>query len=90
MANLNSARKVVNDIKEQFPCADCGEYFPYYCMDFDHVNNHKTGNVSDLLRYKGLQAALDEIYSGNVELVCANCHRKRTYLRKINEKRLKN
>ena len=32
-------RKYVHDIKESTPCADCHKKFPYFVMDFDHMND---------------------------------------------------
>jgi len=72
--------KMVKDMKESSPCLDCGEYFPYYVMDYDHVRGEKLTNVARLARGKaGKQKLLDEI--GKCELVCSNCHRSRTHNR---------
>jgi NAD-dependent dihydropyrimidine dehydrogenase PreA subunit len=61
------------------PCLDCGGVYPSYVMDFDHrpntiklfdVSNPKTTNREKI------QAEIDKC-----DLVCANCHRIRTYNR---------
>ena len=59
------------------PCADCKERFHPCQMDFDHLQD-KTMNVSDMRR-RGFakQTILTEV--AKCELVCANCHRLRTY-----------
>lgn len=72
-------RDVVKKIKEENPCKDCNQHFPYYVMDFDHIG-YKDFNVS---RVKGLKATLKEI--SKCEVVCANCHRIRTYKRASGE-----
>src|SRR5690349_17441193 len=67
------------DIKENTPCADCGVQYPYYVMDFDHLGD-KVADVSkmcnNLVSLETLQAEIDKC-----ELVCANCHRIRTFNR---------
>ena len=70
----------LNEIKAQRgPCVDCGGTFHPYAMDFDHVGDDKVKDVSDLIQCASWQAVLDEI--AKCELVCANCHRVRTYNR---------
>lgn len=71
---------VLQSIKEKNPCADCGQKYPYYVMDFDHRDKEqKVADVSKLLRVKGTVAVFDEIEKCDV--VCANCHRMRTHRR---------
>jgi hypothetical protein len=67
------------------PCADCGQQFPYYVMDFDHLpgkRKHKL-SMSDLAMLKSKAAFLEEI--DKCDVVCANCHRIRTHQRKLEE-----
>ena len=76
-------REAINDyirgIKEATPCADCGKYYGYWIMDFDHVGK-KSFNVSDHRTHtKRLDIVKQEIEK--CEIVCANCHRDRTYSR---------
>jgi hypothetical protein len=66
--------------KESLPCADCGIYYPSYVTDFDHIFNDKSADVSNMMTY-GWQRIFKEIKK--CELVCANCHRERTYKRKF-------
>ena len=75
-----SLAESVKSLKEASPCADCGIKYPYYVMDFDHVGGDKTMNVSRLARGAGGKARLLQEIS-KCDLVCANCHRKRTHLR---------
>ena len=67
----------VNDLKESQPCADCGEFFEGYLMDFDHLpESMKVGNISYLLRRWGWTRLETELKK--CEVVCCMCHRKRT------------
>jgi hypothetical protein len=82
---INQARKIrvkntkeyVKDLKESSPCADCGKKYPYYVMDFDHQRDKEilisraVGDGSSLTKIK------KEIEK--CEIVCANCHRIRTF-----------
>jgi hypothetical protein len=59
---------------ESHPCVDCGENDPVV-LEFDHVGD-KAFNISKGLRDRPWTAVLDEI--GKCDVVCANCHRRRT------------
>lgn len=76
-------RDYIKEIKESNPCMDCGEFYPYYVMHFDHIYD-KNGSVSDLSRASSsierIQKEIDAC-----ELVCANCHAERTYSRAYTE-----
>ena len=65
------------------PCKDCGDTFPPYCMDFDHVTGTKTANISEMKSYS-MDRILDEV--AKCDIVCSNCHRIRTYQRNSNSK----
>jgi hypothetical protein len=76
-------RDYIKKIKEATPCLDCGEFYPFYVMHFDHIYD-KNGSVSDLSRASSsLERIQKEI--DNCELVCANCHAERTYSRAYDE-----
>lgn len=66
-------------LEKNKPCADCKNHFPYYVMDFDHVRGVKVGNVSTLALWS-IARILEEI--SKCEVVCSNCHRIRTHIRK--------
>lgn len=59
------------------PCIDCGESDPIV-LEFDHVGQ-KEFTIAAGIRRRTWQAVLDEI--AKCEVVCANCHRRRTALR---------
>lgn len=70
--------KFIRSKKEQ-PCTDCGQEFPHFVMDFDHVGD-KEFNISSAVRFgKSIDTVTIEIEK--CELVCANCHRIRTHAR---------
>lgn len=61
------------------PCADCGESFPYYVMDLDHLPQYeKSFQLGKYLQHK-IGDIEKEILK--CEAVCANCHRYRTQRR---------
>lgn len=63
------------------PCADCGTQYPYYVMEFDHLDaGTKHFNVSAGVTRASHERILAEI--AKCEAVCANCHAERTHQRK--------
>lgn len=77
--------KFVNKLKDN-PCTDCGDKFHPVAMDFDHLSN-KEWSISQMVA-SGLP--LDRIKEelSKCELVCANCHRIRTHLRRSSNGRM--
>ncbi len=71
-------RDFVRRLKE-VPCTDCGVEYPHYVMDFDHVRGEKIGNINVLRTRRSIESLMDEI--DKCEIVCANCHRVRTFER---------
>jgi hypothetical protein len=70
----------VNKIKEATACADCRLNYPYYVMDFDHLDgDDKLGIVSYFTKTGRVGAMKREILK--CEVVCSNCHRIRTHNR---------
>ena len=76
--------KMIRSIKAHTPCNDCEKFYPYYVMDFDHrPGEQKEFAIGAQNKSRGKQQLLKEIAKCN--LVCANCHRERTYKRRIDE-----
>jgi GTP1/Obg family GTP-binding protein len=71
-------RDYVKEVKESSPCLDCGEWHPYYVMEFDHLHS-KEKTVSWLASKGTMKQVIEEIKK--CELVCSNCHKKRTWNR---------
>jgi hypothetical protein len=63
---------------ETHPCIDCGETDPVV-LEFDHLRD-KLFDIGQALPYRNWQSVLDEI--AKCDVVCANCHRRRTARRK--------
>lgn len=78
--------EMVRTIKESNPCADCGNNFPYYVMDFDHTGKELKLNDINYLSSTGRIGALKRELVKCV-VVCANCHRKRTHFRQAQQKK---
>jgi len=81
-ARVDAIKADIKKLKEDTPCTDCGVNYPYYCMDFDHVNGKKITHISGMIQDG---AARSKIFSEitKCEIVCANCHRQRTHRRAI-------
>lgn len=64
------------------PCADCGNRFPVYVMEFDHARGEKVCNVPKLWHCS------EDVFLAEVEkcdVTCSNCHKIRTHTRKHGE-----
>lgn len=62
------------DFFRENPCVDCGESDPVV-LEFDHLRDKKF-NISKALRDRSWKSILAEM--AKCEVVCANCHRRRT------------
>ena len=74
-------RILINDYKTGKPCKDCGEIYPHYVMDFDHLPGfEKDFQISE----RGIYVSIERLYAefDKCDIVCSNCHRERTHQRK--------
>jgi hypothetical protein len=78
-----SIRLYIQAMKEASPCHDCGTSYPYYVMDFDHLDSQNKENDINFLSNTGRIGAVKREIE-KCELVCANCHRIRTHQRYLN------
>lgn len=78
--NRQFFRSLLDSIKSERPCYDCGNIFLPECMDFDHVRGTKFFDVSlgNAHCWEEVRKEIDKC-----QLVCACCHRTRTKLRRI-------
>lgn len=67
----------LQQLKESLPCTDCKQFYPYYVMDFDHLSDKKYPIAQMAGQGYDIPAIAAEI--AKCELVCANCHRVRTW-----------
>lgn len=81
-AQIKKNAELTRKLRNETPCADCKEIYPYYKMQFDHIKGEKDRDVSQMVNAAvgtpRLQREIDKC-----EIVCANCHAERTHLRKI-------
>ncbi len=79
-ARLAKLEKLHTLKSDMGPCMDCGMTYHPYVMEFDHrEDEEKIASVSSMLRMCGWDKILAEI--AKCDLVCANCHRMRTFNR---------
>lgn len=87
---LERNRKKIRDLLDFInkyrnkPCLDCKKTYPIYIMDFDHrEGTHKIKEVTKMVWSQRFskEKILKEIEKCDV--VCSNCHRTRTYERKL-------
>jgi hypothetical protein len=73
----------VNELKRR-PCTDCGVRYPPFVMDFDHVSGEKLDDICTMQRrMMSWDTILAEV--AKCDLVCSNCHRSRTYFRRMGQ-----
>lgn len=71
-------RDWIAEYKLAIGCADCGYSQWPEALDFDHTKNDKVSSPSDMLGCSWTRI-IEEIEK--CEVVCANCHRHRTWKR---------
>jgi hypothetical protein len=77
-ARRKKLQRFLDELKNR-PCVDCSQMFPPSVMDFDHRDpSGKAGVVSRMINRVKWAALLAEVKK--CDLVCANCHRIRTYM----------
>jgi 5-methylcytosine-specific restriction endonuclease McrA len=80
-ARIKELQRIVNELKTG-PCVDCENSFDPIAMDFDHVRGKKLFSISTaIIKVTALSKILSEIEK--CELVCSNCHRVRTAIRRV-------
>jgi len=63
---------------KQQPCTDCGKTYPHFVMEFDHL--HSKWLPASQMRSHSWRKLREEI--AKCEVVCANCHAVRTWMRR--------
>lgn len=74
-ARLNKTKQIMCEYLSANPCIDCLES-DIIVLEFDHLENKKA-NIADMIRAGFSPQKLFEEIS-KCEVVCANCHRRRT------------
>lgn len=76
-------REWMDEIKSSNPCSDCKKIFPPCVMDWDHLpGSIKTKPIAVLVKNRISKTTIMKELE-KCELVCANCHRIRTFTRKV-------
>jgi len=74
------AKQLLQSLKN-VPCKDCGIQYPHYVMEFDHlIPRNGSLTIAALSQKVGLKKLLELV--SQCEVVCANCHKIRTYFRR--------
>ena len=77
-----TVRALVRAAKDR-PCADCGQCFPFYVMQFDHrEGEERLFCIGRMSNYRTVSKARLVAEIAKCDVVCANCHSERTYQRK--------
>ena len=71
----------LDNLKLAAGCADCGYNAHPRALDFDHIGTDKAGDVSRMAHSTASWARL-KAEIAKCEVVCANCHRIRTFTRR--------
>jgi hypothetical protein len=74
-ARVREAQSFILDHLRTRPCVDCGET-DAVVLEFDHLSA-KRAEISTLVR-RGVRLPVLELEVARCEVVCANCHRRRT------------
>lgn len=72
-------REYVRTQKESGPCMDCGVSYPYYVMEYDHIEDNKIRSVAKITSNGSMDQVIKEITK--CDLICSNCHKVRTWER---------
>ena len=78
-SNMNADR--LRNLKSNTPCFDCDRLFPHYIMEFDHREPEKKLDAVATLAGKSTWLRVESEIA-KCDLVCANCHRTRTWNRR--------
>ena len=85
--NREMIRKYIQDYKEEIGCIDCGEKYPYFILDLDHLKDKKFNLSRFWNSTNDIEKVKEEM--AKCEVVCSNCHRIRTHSRTRLDKELK-
>ena len=74
-ARRRELQRLTLEYLREHPCTDCGEADPIV-LDFDHLRD-KVANISLMVTQRQAWRVIQEEIT-KCEVVCANCHRRRT------------
>lgn len=71
--NERKLNQEIRHIKETTPCARCDQKFPYYCVDFDHLDeSQKVCDINKLMWRASRERVMQEI--AKCQVLCKLCH----------------
>lgn len=79
---LRQARRDAFDLLKSAPCLDCGQTYPPYVMQFDHRDPEAKQYPADVSIMQR-RPAIRDAELAKCDLVCANCHCKRTHQQRL-------
>jgi transposase len=79
----SKVRKYLQEYKAGKKCADCGENYPYWILEFDHLRDKKFTIGQFSSKTVDLTIIKEEIEK--CDIVCSNCHRNRTFNRSLKD-----
>lgn len=78
-----ACRDLLRKLKDK-PCRDCGVQYEWFVMQFDHLPGHqKVLAMAQAANDASERLILEE--AEKCDVVCANCHARRTHQRKFTE-----
>jgi hypothetical protein len=75
----NKIRKYIQEYKANKCCVDCGENYPYWILEFDHLGDKSFTIAQFSTKTTDLDVIKQEI--AKCDIVCANCHKNRSFSR---------
>ena len=77
----NKIVRFIQEYKAGKKCADCGENYPYWILEFDHLKDKNFTIAQFRCTTMSLEIVKEEIEKCDV--VCSNCHKNRTFNRSL-------
>jgi len=79
-AHWHRSAAMLNELRD-VPCIDCGRRFPPCVMQFDHRDPATKKHEVTRILTRARATILAEV--AKCDIVCTNCHRERTYQRRM-------
>ena len=77
----NKIVRFIQEYKAGKKCVDCGENYPYWILEFDHLKDKNFTIAQFRSTTMSLEVVKEEIEKCDV--VCSNCHKNRTFNRSL-------
>ena len=77
----NKIVRFIQEYKAGKKCVDCGENYPYWILEFDHLKDKNFTIAQFRSTTMSLEVVKEEIEK--CDIVCSNCHKNRTFNRSL-------